>query len=70
MKEDNIKLEVIPEEAFVSRIKMLHKSYVICDSCAKTIGTTFYPYGYDIENHDVWYIGMCPDCEKVMYVRD
>ena len=63
-------LSVPTEKQFVSRLKDLHESEVVCDNCEKAVKTTFYPYGYDEEEHDMWYIGVCPECGEVMYVKD
>ena len=68
--KDEIRLILPTEEQFVSRLKMLHKSTVVCDKCNKAVSTMFYPYGYDPENNDIWYIGICPDCEEVFYTKD
>lgn len=69
MEEEN-KLIVPPEERFASAIKRLHKSEVVCGTCHKIVTTTFFPYGYDAEENDMLYLGLCPDCGEIMYVRD
>ena len=67
---EEVKLILPTEEQFVSRLKMLHESEVVCSHCYKMLKTTFYPYGYDPKENDMWYIGICPECGEVMYVKD
>ena len=67
---DEVKLVLPTEEQFVSRIKNLKESTVICHNCEKVVKTIFYPYGYNKAENDIWYIGLCPDCESVIYSKD
>lgn len=70
LTDEEVKLEVIPEELFASRIQEIKKSYIWCDTCKNLISTTFYPYGYDKEENEVWYLGICPDCGEIIHVTD
>lgn len=63
-------LSVPTEKQFVDRIKNLHESEVMCDNCENLVKTIFYPYGYDDGERDMWYIGVCPECGEIMYVKD
>lgn len=70
MEKEEFKLVLAPEERFVSAIKRLHKSNVVCCDCHKVVSTIFYPYGYDENENDMWYLGLCPNCKAIMYVKD
>ena len=68
--EEEIKLTIIPEKLFLSRIKNLLTADTCCDKCESVVKTTFYPYGYDKEENDVWSVGICPNCGDTLYIHD
>ena len=69
LKED-VNLALSPEERFVDSIKDLHESEVRCNKCSKVITTTFYPYGFNFNSCEMWYMGVCPECGDALYIKD
>ena len=63
-------LTTIPEEVFISRITNPFNGKMLCPGCSSLVETTFHPYGYDPDNNDVHYIGVCPKCGKPLYSKD
>ena len=65
-------LTVIPEDIFRYRIKEVDNINHIwkCSCDCGIVSVPFHPYAWDPENNEVVYMGICPKCNKVVYVRD
>jgi hypothetical protein len=81
MVEDEIKLELPECEAEDERLflipipndKLKHylktsKSLVCCDCGIQEV--EWYPYAYDPEENDVWFVGKCPNCGELCFSKE
>lgn len=67
MVEDKIKLVPIPEEKLKHYLKIF-KSLICCDCGIQEID--FYPYAYDSEENDVWFVGKCSNCGELCFSKE
>lgn len=65
----NDELQLIPENIINDYLNKDFTSLVVCENCGLK-EVKFIPYGYDETEHEVVYIGKCPICGNIMYVRD
>ena len=66
---------IIPEDILIDKIKSANKGELIydciCPHCKKQINEVkFYPYTWDQDNAEVTYAGICPCCDKILYMQD
>ena len=67
MVEDEIKLVPIPDEKLKHYLNT-SKSLVCCDCGIQEV--EWYPYAYDPEENDIWFVGKCPNCGELCFSKE
>ena len=64
-------LTLIPEKKLKSYIDLNLKASTFCEGCNKLIeNAPIYPYGYDEEENDVYFVGKCPNCGELFFIKE